>query len=166
MQAAGFPNPQVTHQTALDAAKLFTKNANRFGLNFAFLDPYGLEQLDFEIISTLLEFKRMDLLIHFSVMDANRNYDRLIAGEHKGFDSFAPGWRGHVNIKKSKDEVILAIIEYWKGLINTINATANNEYHLVTGDNNQPLYALMLVARHKLAHKLWQAIDKGQRELF
>ena len=42
-------------------------------LHFAFLDPYNLEQLPFSIIEKLASVQRMDMLIHVSVLDLQRN---------------------------------------------------------------------------------------------
>lgn len=63
------------------------------GLNFAFLDPYSLGALDFEIIKTLALIKRMDMLVHVSTMDLQRNQDLYLSADASAFDAFAPGWR-------------------------------------------------------------------------
>lgn len=44
-----------------------------YGLHFAFIYLYNLEVLDFRIISTLSTLKKIDLLIHLSAMDLQRN---------------------------------------------------------------------------------------------
>jgi len=46
---------------------------NPDGLHFAFLDPFKLDPLPFSIIATLANFKRMDMLIHVSIHDLQRN---------------------------------------------------------------------------------------------
>jgi three-Cys-motif partner protein len=47
---------------------------NPSGLHFAFLDPYNLEGLSFDIIRRLSKLK-VDMLIHVSVQDLQRNLD-------------------------------------------------------------------------------------------
>jgi three-Cys-motif partner protein len=48
---------------------------NPSGLHFAFLDPYNLEGLSFDIIRKLAKLQRVDMLIHVSVHDLQRNLD-------------------------------------------------------------------------------------------
>jgi three-Cys-motif partner protein len=49
---------------------------NPIGLHFAFLDPYNLENLPFSIIRRLAKLPRMDMLIHVSIFDLQRNLRR------------------------------------------------------------------------------------------
>ena len=48
---------------------------NPYGLHLAFLDPFNLAQLPFSIIERMLRVKRMDMIIHVSVQDLQRNFD-------------------------------------------------------------------------------------------
>jgi three-Cys-motif partner protein len=68
---------------------------NPSGLHFAFLDPYNLEGLSFDIIRKLSKLK-VDMLIHVSVQDLQRNLDDY-SKQGGVFDTFAPGWKAHVN---------------------------------------------------------------------
>jgi three-Cys-motif partner protein len=69
---------------------------NPAGLHFAFLDPYNLEYLSFDIIEKLSRFRHMDMLVHVSVQDLQRNLDRYSV-QGGVFDKFAPGWRAKVD---------------------------------------------------------------------
>jgi three-Cys-motif partner protein len=84
------------------------------GLHFAFLDPFNLGELDFSIIKTLSQLKRIDILIHVSAMDLQRNLKRNIASVGGAFDAFAPGWRDAVNINRPQSEVRRLVFEYWR----------------------------------------------------
>ena len=44
-----------------------------YGLNIAFLDPFGIAPLRWKTLRTVGSFKRMDLLIHFPIGDIRRN---------------------------------------------------------------------------------------------
>jgi three-Cys-motif partner protein len=59
-------------------------------LHFAFLDPYKLGDLSFDIIRQLAALKRMDILMHVSVLDLQRNLRLYIQQERSPLDSFAP----------------------------------------------------------------------------
>jgi hypothetical protein len=59
------------------------------------------------------------------------------------------------------------VFEYWRGLVGNLGIDASAEMRLITGTRNQPLYWLLLVAKHDLAHKFWaSAADTGQGSLF
>ena len=64
-----------------------------YALHFAFLDPYSLGALPFDVIRRLSQLKRMDILIHVGAMDFQRNLLEFISGKNKAMDQFAPGWR-------------------------------------------------------------------------
>ena len=79
--------------SAIEAAKETITSVDQYGLHFAFLDPYNLGELDFSIIQTLLQLKRIDMLIHVSAMDLQRNLERNVASVGGAFDRFARGCR-------------------------------------------------------------------------
>lgn len=66
--------PVCYSDTADVAVDKIVAAVNPKGLHFAFLDPYNLEGLSFEIIRKLSKLK-IDLLIHVSVHDLQRNLD-------------------------------------------------------------------------------------------
>src|SRR5689334_7875559 len=68
------------------------KAINKYGLHLAFLDPFNLKQLPFSIIERMLRVQRMDMIIHFSLQDLQRNLDKH-SREGASLDVFAPGWR-------------------------------------------------------------------------
>jgi three-Cys-motif partner protein len=125
-------------------------------LHFAFLDPFKLDPLPFSIIATLANFKRMDMLIHVSIHDLQRNLRTYM--EDGTLDRFAPGWRDIVNPQSPGKNVRIGIFQHWLGLIRNLDMAPSEGIEIVTGTNRQPLYWLVLVARHQLAHKFWDAI--------
>jgi three-Cys-motif partner protein len=74
LRRAGAPVREL-NGSAIEAARETITSIDQYGLHFAFLDPYNLGELDFSIIQTLLQLKRIDMLIHVSVMDLQRNLD-------------------------------------------------------------------------------------------
>lgn len=129
------------------------------GLHFAFLDPCNLGALPFSVIERLARMKRMDLLIHVSAMDLKRDLHNYIRPDGpKDLEHFAPGWREHVDIGQRQDVVRTAIFEYWRSLIKHLGTSPNDCVEAVENSKGAELYWLVFVARHELAHKLWQAI--------
>jgi three-Cys-motif partner protein len=137
-------------------------------LNFAYLDPYSLGTLDFSVIAALAKLYRIDIMVHVSQMDLQRNFDRNSSLDVSALDVFAPGWRNEVDTSSSQRAARQAYFEYWKRLVGSTGVNTNAEMRLVTADNH-PLYLLLLAARHELAHQFWGEVarkDKGQLKLF
>jgi three-Cys-motif partner protein len=139
---------------------------NPYGLHFAFMDPYNLEQLPFSIIERLATIRRMDMLIHVSVQDLQRNLDQY--SQPGGvLDKFMPGWRDRVDIKQSIAPLRAALLEYWLTKIRALGTIPAQGIELVAGGRNQRLYWLVFVSAHDLGQKLWEAIRdiRGQTEM-
>jgi len=128
-------------------------------LHFAFLDPYSLGALPFSVIRKLASVKRMDLLIHVSAMDLKRDLHNYIRPEGpKDLDEFAPRWRDHVDTRQRQDIVRQEIFDYWRLLIKGLGTAPNDCIEAIENSKSSDLYWLVFVARHKLAHKLWEEI--------
>jgi three-Cys-motif partner protein len=141
---------------------------NPYGLHLAFLDPFGLGQLPFSIIEKMLRFKRMDMIIHVSLSDLQRNLDDYSRIGDPTLDNFAPGWRDSIDTKQSMAPLRAALIEYWLGLIRSLGSHPSTGIPLVVGEQNQRLYWLVFVSSDPLGHKLWDSTQNltGQRSLF
>jgi three-Cys-motif partner protein len=155
---------------AKDTALRVLQEAPPYGLNFAFLDPYSLGVLDFQIISTIARMRRIDMLIHVSTMDLQRNLDVYAQADPSPFDAFAPGWRGRVRTDQSKERLRADMFEYWRTLVAATGVAPSDKVRLITGSKKQRLYWLLLAAKHPLAHKFWQTVvkseEQGQGNLF
>jgi transposase-like protein len=83
-----------------DRARVFPGDCNKvvdqivadippYGFNIALLDPFGVDQLQFETIDRLAAIKRMDLILHFPTMDMKRE-----RGSERGEGRPLPGSGG------------------------------------------------------------------------
>jgi three-Cys-motif partner protein len=139
---------------------------NPHGLHFAFLDPYNLEALPFSVIERLSRLKRIDMLIHVSLQDLQRNLSPHL--EPGGaLDVFMPGWRESVDANRSFHALRAALLRYWLGKIRRLGTSPAEGIELVVGSRNQRLYWLVFVSAHDLGQKLWQGIRdvRGQGSL-
>ncbi|WP_244104306.1 three-Cys-motif partner protein TcmP [Burkholderia gladioli] len=129
------------------------------GLHFAFLDPFNIEHLDFEIIRKLAVRPNIDLLIHFSVMDVQRNIGGDFNLANSRLDAAAPGWRNKLRLKEvPKREQVGAYLEYWESLITDLTKMQVAQSRpLFVNTNKGPLYRLIHLSRHPLATKLWNS---------
>jgi three-Cys-motif partner protein len=101
----------------------------------------------------------MDLLVHVSAMDLKRDLHNYIRPDGpKDLDIFAPGWREHVNTTRRQDLVRQEIFDYWRSLIKQLGTSASDCIEVIENSKSSDLYWLVFVARHRLAHKLWEAI--------
>jgi three-Cys-motif partner protein len=135
---------------------------NPSGLHFVFLDPYNLEGLSFDIIRKLSKL-RIDMLIHVSVQDLQRNLDDY-SKPGGVFDTFAPGWRTQVNPKQAINSFRAALMNYWLGEIRKLGTMPAKGVELIVGSKRQRLYWLVFVSGHGHAQKLWEAIRDPMRQ--
>jgi three-Cys-motif partner protein len=156
------------HARAVDAVPQMVRSVSHYGLHFAFIDPYSLGALDFDIIKRLAKLKRIDMMIHLSIMDLQRNLMVNLKADESTFDTFAPGWRGAVDTAGSQPVVRQRVIQYWRDQVASLGVWPSTEQRLISGERNQPLYYLLLAAGHELPHKFWATAvnPEGQKELF
>ena len=140
---------------------------NPYGLHFAYLDPFNLTSLPFSIIQTLARLKHVDMLIHVSVMDLQRNAMNYSADDVQHLDRFAPGWRNIVPVVPNAETFRTNYLRYWKSLVSDLEMEVNEGMELVRGTRGERLYWLAFIARDKTAHKFWNEIRdvKGQGRL-
>lgn len=144
--------------TAEDVAAKILPTLHPTGFNLAFLDPFNLESLPFQVIQTLAQAKTMDLLIHVSIMDLQRNVRALMTSSK--LNSFAPGWEKKINSAATNPKLVMAVFEYWRGLLSQLGYLVSDNIERVTGNRNQPLYWLVLASKHDLADKLWGEVSQ------
>jgi three-Cys-motif partner protein len=140
---------------------------NPYGLHLAFLDPFNLAQLPFSIIERMLRVKRMDMIIHVSVQDLQRNLDKH-SRVGQSLDIFAPGWRDAVDVNQATAALRAAFVEYWLAMIRSLGTRPATGKPLIVGEKNQRLYWLVFVSSNPLGHELWNDVQNltGQGSLF
>ncbi len=143
---------------AIETVDRVVAKLNPYALHFAFLDPYNLGDLPFDIIRKLAGLKRMDILIHVSIQDLQRNLRRYIERENSPLDVFAPGWRTQVDTSRTARLVRAKILEHWRNLLKAETMTTTETAVLIVGDKNQRLYLLAFAARHERALEFWEKV--------
>lgn len=148
-------------------AQQIVARLNPNGFHIAFLDPYDLAGLSFKLVSTFATMKRMDMLMHVSVLDIQRNTGLYSAEDCEIFDAFAPGWRDHVDLNQNLTSIRTGVINYWQQLLRQLGFL-DSKWELIRGDRRQRLYWLALASRKKIANDFWDKIRNisGQKDLF
>ena len=141
---------------------------NPYGLHLAFLDPFNLAQLPFSIIERMLQVQRMDMIIHVSLQDLQRNLDEYSRAGDPTLDNFAPGWRNAIDTRQSMVALRAALIEYWLAAIRALGTHPATGIPLIVGQKNQRLYWLVFLSSNPLGQKLWNDVQNlgGQGSLF
>ncbi|OJW45942.1 MAG: hypothetical protein BGO60_03355 [Thiobacillus sp. 65-1059] len=154
--------------SAVQSVQRIVASLNPYGLHFAFLDPFNLEALDFGVIDALSALTRIDMLIHVNQMDLQRNLVSNATADESAFDVFAPGWRDAVQVIQGQQGLRHQVFQYWRDKVASLGVWPPPEMRLITGSKNQPLYWLLLAAKHELARKFWVTASnvEGQRNLF
>jgi three-Cys-motif partner protein len=132
---------------------------NPSGLHFAFLDPRNLDTLSFDLFERLSKLKRIDIIVHVSLSDLQRNADRYTSAAHSQFDKFAPGWRNQISPDMNQERLRAEIIKYWSKRVMTLGLPRAKHCELIRGTKNQRLYWLIFLAKHSFAHTLWFKIS-------
>ncbi len=161
----GTPTPYVGPAEVV--ARQVAAAVSPYGLHFALLDPYRLEGLSFDIIRTLGTLERIDMLLHVSAMDLQRNLDAYAGEGAHALDKFAPGWRSVVDRAQSQQATRAAILSHWARQVEGLGFAAPR-YELITGSKNQRLYWLAFISRQPIANDFWEKIrhTDGQNDLF
>lgn len=131
---------------------------NPTGLHFAFLDPYNLDNLPFSIIQRLARLPRMDMLIHVSIFDLQRNLRRYLK-DRKVLDAFMPGWHEAIEINRNDLAIRTDLLHHWLGLIRGLGTSPAEGIELVSATGGQRLYWLVFVSAHELGRRLWNDIS-------
>jgi three-Cys-motif partner protein len=163
LKAAGAP-VHAFHGPATETSAKIVNRLDPYGLHFAFLDPFSLGVLDFRIFQTLARRKRMDVLVHLSKMDLQRNLGRNIVADTSAFDAFAPGWRDVVGTDQGQRAIRTELMEHWKSLVANAGFDPSTEMKLIKGGQEQHLYWLLLVAGHELAHRFWKIASNTDKQ--
>lgn len=139
------------------------QSVDPYGLHLAFLDPHNLGTLSFDLFEQLARLKHIDVIAHVSLSDLQRNADRYTSDAHDEFDKFAPGWREKVGTDMNQEALRQSIIQYWSDKVAELGLPRARHCELITGSHGQRLYWLILLAKHDLAHRLWEKISSVAR---
>jgi len=133
------------------------------GLHLALLDPHNLGTLSFDLFECLSKLQRIDIIVHVSLSDLQRNVDRYTSNAHEQFDKFAPGWRNHISTEMNQAALRAAIMKYWTERVVSLGLPRARHCELIKGTKGQRLYWLIFLAKHKLPHKFWERITSISR---
>lgn len=161
LKALGAPARSFTGP-ALQTVPAMIAAAPKNTLCFAYLDPYNLQFLAFDILRWLAQLPNVDLAINFSTMDLTRNVDFESDPDRARFDEAAPGWRDTPAIRTaSKSNLPIVFFRYWCELVTGLGFKHSREMPLVLNDRGHPIYRMVFFARHKFPNRIWDDVARG-----
>jgi three-Cys-motif partner protein len=151
-------NVEAFNGPALNTVKLMVEKVPSAALCLAYIDPYNLEYLSFDIFRTLASLRKVDIVVHFSTMDLFRNIDR--ERDRGRFNDAAPGWQEAIQGNNKSTEWV-AFFNYWRSLVQGLGFQFSKEMSIVHNDNHHEIYRLVFFSRHALPEKLWNDVAKN-----
>jgi three-Cys-motif partner protein len=134
------------------------------GLHLALLDPHNLGTLSFDLFESLAKLRKIDIIVHVSLSDLQRNVDRYTSEAYAQFDRFAPDWRKNIRIDQNQASLRAAILKYWTEKVVALGLPRAKHCELIKGPGGQRLYWLMFLARHPLPHSFWNKINSSAKQ--
>ncbi len=115
---------------ASEAIPKIIRHLDRYGLHLAFLDPYNLGALSFDLFKELARLKHIDVIAHVSVSDLQRNATRYADEDYDQFDRFAPDWRSKISTDMNKAAFRAAILKYWSNNVTALGLPQAKHWEL------------------------------------
>lgn len=135
-----------------------------WGLHFALLDPYNLGDLPFSVIERLAKLKHVDLMVHLSTGDMQRNFATYSDAENATLDRFAPNWRAAIDFNAQPFAQRLAIVRHWFSLLSQVGLSYAPEMHAARNSKGSRMYWLIFASRADIARKFWGSANRYLRQ--
>ncbi len=141
----------------------------RYGLNFALVDPFGLQALKFATLERLAKLERMDLLVHFPTGDIKRNLEQYASTRQALTEALGTSsWESELPLLTPDAG---RLIEIFKRQLSTLGYGSQDvRSEPIKNNRNLPMYYLVYASKSARGDKIWQSITKskpsGQREMF
>lgn len=127
--------------------------------HLAFVDPYNLGGLPWRVFKSLIGFKHLDFIVHFSESDLTRNLDTYSTQEQSALDHFAPNWRAKVGEMRDPVQTRGLFFAHWISLFELEDYKLAESIRFANS-KNATLYRLVLLSRDPLAKKIWKSVAK------
>jgi hypothetical protein len=114
------------------------------------------------LFEEIAKLSHVDVLVHVSVADLQRNADRYTSQDYDQFDEFAPGWRKVIGTDMNQQALRGELLKYWSGKVEALGLPRAKHCELITGPKSQRLYWLIfLVGGEAQLPDIFQNQPKG-----
>jgi three-Cys-motif partner protein len=157
--AAGAP-VTAFNMPALQSVQQMVEAVPKGALCLAYIDPYNLGLLSFDIMRTLAKLPAVDFIVNFFTSDLRRNVDTAR-------DEILPSWRERLAGDRSKGNLAAAFFEDWQEQIRALGFRVSKSMQTVENSKNSEMYRLVFFARRDFPVGLWDDVAADpNRSLF
>jgi three-Cys-motif partner protein len=155
-QVQAFVGPAVETVPRMVAA------APRGALCLAYVDPYCLNLLDLNMLQQLATL-RVDLAVHFSTMDLQRNIVLELAKDRKRLEPVAPGWQTAVLADTlGVKQLQRAFFAHWLDQLRALGFAYSKAMPFIRNTRGAAMYRLVFLARHDLPLRIWTDVARDR----
>lgn len=130
-------------------------------LCIAYVDPYCLNLLNFNMLRQLASLK-IDLAVHFSTMDLQRNIIVDVSEDRGQFDDVAPGWKAAVNPSSlGVHQVRHKFFEFWRQQLLGLQFSHSREMPFICNSQGAAMYRLVFFARNNMPLRVWGDVARN-----
>jgi three-Cys-motif partner protein len=142
-----------------------SKVLDRKGLHLAFLDPFNLGALTFDLVEKLAGMRHVDLLIHFSTYDSKLNLIDYIRRADPRLERIAPGWQTSVDVNQSPKSIRYSFLKHWISNVQSLGFKCGDELPEIRNTKGQDLYRLVFFSRSDFALHCWKEASGISRQI-
>ena len=135
---------------AVDSVKEMVKHVPERALCLAYIDPFKIGVLDFDIFRTLAAL-RADLVVNFFSSDLRRNVDT--AG-----DALNPGWRARLPSDLNRASLAAEWFDDWQRQVQSLGFKMARAMQSAKNRNNSEMYKLVFFAKNEFPVGLWDDV--------
>lgn len=147
LQLVGAP-VKAFNLAAVDSVKAMVREVPRGALCLAYVDPYKIGALAFDIFRILAEHD-VDIVVNFFTSDLRRNVDTAR-------DELNPGWRMRLAGQMNKSSLAAAWFEDWQQQVKGLGFRMAKSMQTVENSKNSELYRLVFFAKNDFPLGLWE----------
>lgn len=143
------------------------RHVPHYGLNLAFVDPFGPKALRWSTLAKVGAFDRMDLLVNFPTGFIKRNFHTMPFREHVSAILGNEEWRAEV--KSASD--VPKLIELLRARLASLGYRPERSRSIpITNGPNVVMFYLVFFSKHALGERIWKSLARtmpsGQKDLF
>jgi three-Cys-motif partner protein len=149
LRAAGAP-VQSFALPAEESLRAMVEAVPAGALCLAYVDPYKIGVLDFNVFRTLAKLQ-VDIIVNFFSSDLRRNIDTV-------GDSLNPGWRDRLQGDMNRASLAAAWFEDWQRQVRNLGFKVSKTMTPVPNGKNSEMYRLVFFAKGQFPVGLWDDV--------
>jgi three-Cys-motif partner protein len=139
---------------AVESIEKMIAEVPKGALCLAYIDPYKIGVLAFDIFRTLAEMQ-VDIIVNFFSSDLRRNVD-------SAKDELNPGWKQRLAGQMNKSSLAAAWFDDWQTQVRALGFKMSESMQTVPNSKNSEMYRLVFFAKRSFPIGLWDEVSVDQ----